>query len=112
MNQRVIRYNINVIRKKQRKIAKEVYTNVGEVPAVQKEVTSVVNIVMDVTHWSEGIFEIMVEHVSIEWTESDSKLSDPFLFVPVIDSKHLFAFWENSFQHFIFKVGFKNKVFC
>ena len=73
--------------------------------------TSVVNAVMDVTHWSEGISEIMVELVSIERTETDSKLSDAFLSVPVIDSKHLFAFWTNSFQHFILEGGFKNKVF-
>ena len=72
---------------------------------------SVVNAFMDVTHWSEGIFEIMVELMSIERTKSDSKLSDPSLSVPFINSKHLFTFWANSFQHFILEGGFENKVF-
>ena len=66
---------------------------------------------MDVTHWSEGIFKIMVEFMSIERTESDSELSYPFLSVPVIDSKHFFAFWANSFQHFILKEDLKTRFF-
>ena len=72
----------------------------------------VINTVMDVAHWSEGVVKVMVKFMSIERTKSNSKLSDPFLTVPVIDSEHLFAFRTNSFQHFILEGGFKNKVFC
>ena len=72
----------------------------------------VVNTVMDVAHWSEGVVKVMVKFMSIERTKSNSKLSDPFLTIPVINSKHFFTFWTNSFQHFILEGGFENKASC
>ena len=44
---------------------KEVCANVRELPAVQEKVVAVINTVVDVTHWSESIVEIVVELVCI-----------------------------------------------
>ena len=44
---------------------KEVCADVGELPAMQEKVVAVINTVMNVTHWSESVLEIVVELMCI-----------------------------------------------
>ena len=44
---------------------KEVCADIGELPAVQEKMVTVIDTIMNVTHWSESIQKIVVELVCI-----------------------------------------------
>ena len=61
----------------------------------------VINTVMDVAHWREGVGKVMVKLVSIKRTKSNSKLSDPFL-----PSLSLIPNISFRFGRILFKISF------